>query len=60
MLLRAEQHNGRSRRPVVREVDIDLDTVIVVIGLIFWVPLMLLWYAQGSPYARKRDRDRAR
>lgn len=57
MLLHDEQRNGRRRRPVVREVDIDLDTLIVVIGLIFWVPLMLLWYAQGSPYARKRDRD---
>jgi hypothetical protein len=37
-------------------VDVALanDFVLVVLGLIFWIPLQLLWYAQGSPYRRRR------
>jgi len=58
-MLLHDQCQRRRVRPVVREVDIDVDTVIVIIALIFWVPLMLLWYAQGIPYARRRDRKEA-
>lgn len=32
----------------------DADDVKTFFGLIFWPILMLIWYAQGSPYVRKR------
>lgn len=44
------------RQREVTQADLDLDNVLVVVGLLFWIPLMLLWYAQGSPLRNDRRR----
>lgn len=37
------------------DVALAVDALLVIVALVLFVPLMLLWYAQGSPTRRRRE-----